>query len=105
MSRPHFRREIPVVNGIEKYHAKQPGLPCHRLPAVLRHQFEIVGRRLPAPILDNLVFDLLPFEQRCQSRPLHRGDMDEFVLRPIIGLNEAESLVWVEPFYGSCGHE
>ena len=54
-------------------------------------QFETVCGPAPVPIVDELVLDLLPFEQRRQSGPLHRGDMDESVLRPIIGLNEAKT--------------
>ncbi len=43
------------------------GAPWWCLLTLLLHQFEIVGRHLPVPILNELILDLLPFEQRRQG--------------------------------------
>ena len=55
-------------------------------------QLEIVDRHPPALVLDEVVLDLLALEQCLQPCPPHCGDMDESILRPVIGPNEAVSL-------------
>ncbi len=67
-------------------------------------QLEIVGRHPPALVLDEVVLDLLALEQCLQPCPPHCGDMDEGILRPVIGLYEAVPPRGNKPFYGSCGH-
>jgi hypothetical protein len=32
------------------------------------------------------------------------GDVEEDVLRTVLGLNESKALGWVEPFYGASRH-
>src|SRR5690349_16221345 len=64
---------------------------------------EIGSRRLAA-VLDHVIADLLAIAQRADARTLHRGDVDEDVLRTIIRLNEAITLLGVEPFDCTSSH-
>src|ERR687886_1096051 len=63
-----------------------------------------VRRRLLAALGHHLVGDLLVLVQGLQPRGLHGGDVDEHVLAAVLGLDEAEALVGVEPLHGAGGH-
>src|SRR5579871_4727142 len=56
-------------------------------------------------ILDQLEADLLPFLEVADAGALESADMDENVLAAIIRLNEAETLLSVEPFNGARAHD
>jgi hypothetical protein len=59
------------------------------------------GRAFAVPAALNLIIELLTLDQIADARPLNSRDMDEYVFRAIIGLNEAVALLSVEPFHGS----
>src|SRR5580658_1822989 len=51
-----------------------------------------------------LIAKLLPFAQVAHSRPLHGGNMHEYVLRAVIRLNEPIAFLAVEPFNSADRH-
>lgn len=68
-------------------------------------RLELISRHLAASaVLSQLVAQFLAFVQIPQSGALHRADMDEGVGSAVIGLNEAEAFLGVEPFHGSGSH-
>jgi hypothetical protein len=54
--------------------------------------------------LRQFVADLLAFVQRADPGALDGADMDEDVLAAVIGLNEAEAFLTVEPLDLAAGH-
>jgi hypothetical protein len=67
---------------------------------------QIVGRRLAGPsIRDEIEGQLLPFVEGAHAGTFDRADMNEDVLAAVIGLNEAETLLDIEPLYRSSVHE
>ncbi len=65
---------------------------------------EILRRRLAVSSGNKLELDLLPFAQTLQSGTLHRGDMHERVIRPVVRLDESITLRRVEPLHSSSSH-
>jgi hypothetical protein len=66
---------------------------------------ELVGGGLAAAaILDDLVAHLLAFAQIAQAGALDGADMNENVRAAIIGLDEAEAFLTIEPFHGAGSH-
>src|SRR5690606_26378378 len=65
-----------------------------------------VGRRLlaVAALLD-VVADLLAFSEAGNAGALERGDVDEGILRAVLGLDEAETLLRIEELDCTFGHE
>jgi hypothetical protein len=63
-----------------------------------------IARRLLAAICDNLVFDLLPFIERVETRAFDRRNMDEDVPAAFFRLNKSEPLLRVEPLHGAARH-
>ena len=51
-----------------------------------------------------VISDLLAFAQGMNAGAFNGGDMHECILGAVVGLNEAETLVRVEPFYGTSSH-
>jgi hypothetical protein len=67
-------------------------------------KLEINRGRLASLALLDLERDFLAFGQGRLARPLDSRDMDEDILRPIIGLDETVALLRVEPFNCSVRH-
>src|SRR3954471_16110834 len=65
---------------------------------------EVDRRGLPLLPAFELVTDFLIFVERAQSGSFHGRDVDEYVFRAVIGLNEAIALLGVEPLYCSVRH-
>src|SRR6266571_4859315 len=55
--------------------------------------------------LGRVEFDLLVLIQRPVAGACDRGEVDEHVRRPVIGGDEAEALVGVEPLHCACCHQ
>ncbi len=64
---------------------------------------EMAGARLAA-LGDELVADLLRLVERAETGALNRADVNEDVLRAIIGLDESKALLRIEPFDFACRH-
>src|SRR5262245_1221368 len=64
---------------------------------------EMAGARLAA-LGDQFVADLLSLIEGRQTSALNGADMDEHVLRAVIRLDEAETLLGIEPFDFACRH-
>ena len=66
---------------------------------------QIVGGGLTCPlVLDDFVIHFLTFIQAIEARTLDGGNVDENVRTTLIRLNEAISLLAVEPFNGASCH-
>ena len=66
---------------------------------------ELIGGGLAgALVLGDLVAHLLAFAQITQAGALDRADMNENIRAAIIGLDEAEALLTIEPFHGADSH-
>jgi hypothetical protein len=52
----------------------------------------------------HLVAEFLPLVQIADSRPFDGRDVDEHILRTIVRLDKALSLLGVEPFYRPGSH-
>jgi hypothetical protein len=67
---------------------------------------ELIGGGLAgALVLRDLVAHLLTFAQIAQAGALDRADMDENVrTTAIIGLDEPEAFLTIEPFHNSSSH-
>jgi hypothetical protein len=66
---------------------------------------ELIGGGLAgALVLGDLVAHLLAFAQIAQAGALDRADMNENVRATIIGLDEAEAFLTIEPFHNSGSH-
>src|SRR6202046_5942636 len=64
-----------------------------------------VLRLRPLLPLGRVELDLLVFIQRPVARTRDRGEVHEHVRRPVIGGDETEALVGVEPLHCSCCHQ
>jgi hypothetical protein len=73
------------------------------ISVAISDHLEMAGARLAA-LGDQLVADLLSLVEGRQTSALHGADMDEHVLRAVIGLDEAETLLRIEPFDFACRH-
>ena len=58
-----------------------------------------IARRLLAAICDNLIFDLLPFIERAETRAFDRRNMDEDVPAAFFRLNKSEALLVLNHFF------
>src|SRR5690349_23189092 len=102
----HTQRCIDVIVADEYLHTSSPGPTSAAFMVTPRKlvwqgsvgERQMIGRLLPA-IFDDLVADLLSFMQGIEASALDRRDMDENVPAPIGRLNEAESLLRIEPFH------
>src|SRR5712692_4501717 len=65
---------------------------------------DVLGLRSLLP-LGRVEFDLLVLIQRPVAGARDRGEVDEHVRRPVIGGDEAEALIGVEPLHGACCHQ
>jgi hypothetical protein len=66
---------------------------------------QIVGRRLAGSTVGaDLEGHFLSLIEALHSSALDRADMDENVLASIFRLNKAETLLAIEPLYGSYAH-
>jgi hypothetical protein len=66
---------------------------------------QVVGRALARTlVLDQIVSDLLTFDEVTHASALNCGDVDKHVGRTFIRLDEAKTLGAVEPLYGTCVH-
>jgi hypothetical protein len=66
---------------------------------------QVVGRALARTlVLNDVVSDLLTFDEVAQTSALNCGDVDKHVGRAFIRLDETETLGAVEPLYGTCAH-
>ena len=63
----------------------------------------MAGARL-ATLSDELVADLLRFIEGRQTSALDGADVNEHVLRAVIWLDEAETLLGIEPLNFACRH-
>src|SRR6185437_489709 len=68
-------------------------------PALCRREVDRGSPSLLAAL--KLVAELLAFVEVAHPGPLDGRDMDEHVLRAVVGLDEAVALLGVEPLYGS----
>src|SRR5690606_33742573 len=67
---------------------------------------QIVGGGFSGPfVLDDLIGDLLALIEAVQPRTLDGGNVDEYVRPAFVRLNEAISLLTIEPFYGASCHD
>src|SRR3984893_16656947 len=64
-----------------------------------------VLRRGFAAVADDFILDLLAFIERAQASALHRRDMNEYVLRAALGLNETVAFGRVDPLHRSGRHQ
>jgi hypothetical protein len=55
--------------------------------------------------LGRLEFDLLVLIQRPVAGACDRGEVDEYVRRPVIGSDETKALIGVEPLHCACCHQ
>lgn len=68
-------------------------------------RLQIAGRRLAGPSIGlDFVADLLPIREPGQSSALDRRNVHENIQAALIGLNEAITLLAVEPLHGTCSH-
>jgi hypothetical protein len=66
---------------------------------------ELIGGGLAgALVLGDLVAHLLVFAQIAQAGALDGADMNENIRAAIIGLDEAEALLTIEPFHDASSH-
>ncbi len=63
----------------------------------------MAGARL-ATLSDEFIADLLRFIEGRQTSALDGADMNEYVLRAVIRLDEAETLLGIEPLNFACRH-
>jgi hypothetical protein len=92
-----LRHCLPLVR--ERRRSSLGATPFEQLLRLERY-----GGAFAVPATLHLVADLLTFIQIADPRPLDRRDMDEHVLRSIIGLNEPVALLRVEPLHSSGSH-
>src|SRR3954467_5559588 len=71
---------------------------------VLRLQGHDVGSSGALRTLLGVVADLRALGERLEAAALDRAVVDEQVLARLVGRDEAEALVVVEPLHGSGGH-
>src|SRR5262249_31783402 len=80
-------------------------LPGDRQRHVARlRRLQSNGRGLALLALLKFVAEFLPLLQIADARPFDRRDVDEHVIRPVVGFDKAVALLGVEPFYGSGSH-
>ena len=72
--------------------------------AVLVGRREVFGGELAVAPGAKLVAQALAFAERSEARALDSGDVDEGVLRAVVGRDEAVALGRVEPLYGPGRH-
>ena len=72
---------------------------CASLPRSKRNR-----GRLALLAAFHLVAELLALVQIANSRPFDGRNVHEHILRAIVGLDEAVTLLGVEPLYGSSSH-
>ena len=72
-------------------------------PDCFLDQLQIAGGFLAA-ILHDVEAHSLAFDQHSNAGALNRGDVNEHVLAAAIGLNEAETLLSIEPFDFTVRH-
>lgn len=68
-------------------------------------RLKVHGGLFAAPVAFDFIAQALIFLQRVQPSGLHGADVDETVISAIVGLDEAETTIGVEEFYGADGHE
>jgi hypothetical protein len=51
-----------------------------------------------------LEVDLLALGETRKTSPLDRADMNEHIVAAVVGLNESEALLAVEPLHSTCRH-
>jgi len=68
-------------------------------------RFEIDSRGLTPPVTLRIETDLLTSTQAAKACTSNRGDMDEYVLRTIVWLNEPIASLGVEPSDRTLGHK
>jgi hypothetical protein len=77
--------------------AQDYGPPCHRSEGA-----QIFGRGLARlSISNNLVRDPLPLVESLRPCAFDRANVHEDVLAAVIGLDESEALLAIEPLHGS----
>src|SRR3954469_25723375 len=64
---------------------------------------DVRGARALGALLD-LVLELVVILQRLETRRLNGGEVHEEILAAVVGRDEAEALLVVEPFNGTCAH-
>src|SRR5450759_1882634 len=88
-------------------HAKSPASPPgFRLGEVLKGALRRlqIASRLLATLGDDLVADLLAFDQRTHAGLLERGDVHEHIFGAVIRLNKAEAFLGIEELHSSSRH-
>src|SRR5512147_2248192 len=76
-----------------------------RTPLRLLGVLQIDGRGLALRAAFEIETELLAFVKATHSSPLDCRDVHDDVLRAIIRLNEAITLLCIEPFDGTHGHQ
>ena len=66
-------------------------------------QLQVAGGLLAA-LRHDVEADLLTFREAGQAGALNRGHMDEHIARSVARLDEAETLLRVEPLHGTNSH-
>ena len=67
--------------------------------------FEVHGGRLAVASLLDVVRELLTLADAAEPGTLHGRDVDEHILRAVVGANEAEAFGCVEELDGASRHE
>jgi hypothetical protein len=78
--------------------ARAAGMQSAQILQILR------GHLAAFAIGDELEAHLLPFAQLAQAGTFHGADMDEGIFTAIVGRNETETLLAIEPLHGSLSH-
>src|SRR5258708_3189971 len=85
-------------------HPEEPAEGGSRRPLAGSADQRQITRRFLAAIAHDLVLDLLAFVEPRQAGPLDRRDMDEHVLAAGIRLDEAVTLLRIEPLDRTRSH-
>src|SRR5215831_4163247 len=99
--RVFFRHPYPLV---DRY-AERGEPKRSRLAARRSERLQVRGRVLAIGAALQFEGHLLVLAQRGETSALYGGNVDENVLRAVVGLNEAEALCVVEELDGSVGHD
>jgi len=51
-----------------------------------------------------LELDLLTFRKAGKTRPFNGADVNEHIVSAVVGLDEAKTLLPIEPFHSTCRH-
>jgi len=79
-------------------------MPASVVPLFELALSQVDGRGLASIAAFKLEAHLLTFKQISYNGACDRRDVNEYILRAVVRLNEAVTLLRIEPCYGSAGH-